>query len=39
MGYSHKYYRVAEFDRKQFLKVKKDFERIITPLEHLGVKL
>ena len=39
MGYTH-YYKVApKFETEEFQIVVKDFEKLIAPLEHLGVKL
>ena len=39
MGYTHYYETVPEFDKEKFALVAKDFEKLVAPLEHLGVKL
>lgn len=39
MGYSHKYFVKPKYDQETFNKIVIDFRKMITPLEHLGIKL
>jgi len=39
MGYTHYYYTAERFDPARFAAVAADFERMVTPLRHLGVVL
>ncbi len=39
MGYTHYYYTKPIFPEIKFVKVFKDFQKMIEPLSHLGVKL
>ena len=39
MGYSHYYFVSEEFNTEAFAKVATDFEKMIEPLKHLGIKL
>ena len=39
MGYTHYYYQEAFIDYDTFRKIKDDFLKMMSPLEHLGIKL
>lgn len=39
MGYTHYYYTVGTFDKKQFAQVVKDFKKVVPIFDSMGIKL